>query len=200
MSLSISTPKSFSSEYWEKTWRERISKDKVTMNGEKLNFITTMLWQRTQYIESVKLDIGCGSGIHALRMKNLNPLWVKSWTGIDESKFAVDWGKSKGLNMIHGDVITTEFDRKFDLFLLLDVLEHITSHELLAIKMKGIAKDKFSVFGNIPLYRSQHSEEFERYMDINVLMKFLKDLGCNNFWHDIYGIKGYPYMVFEACV
>ncbi len=200
MGLLISTPKSFSKDYWEKTWRNRISRDKVTMNGEKFDFITSQLWQRTQYIGATKLDIGCGSGIHALRMKSLNPAWIKNWTGIDESKFAVDWGKSHGLNMICGDVITTEFDSKFDLFLLLDVLEHIKSHELLAIKMKGIAKDKFSVFGNIPLYRSKHSEDYEIEMDINVLAKFLKDLGCKKFWHDIYGIKGYPYMLFEASI
>lgn len=197
--LKVYTNNLFDTNYWDKTWGERIKDPHhVVLNGEKLKHLIKQLWLRPEYSIKEKLEIGCGSGIHAIRMRQYNPEWTNHWVGIDLSLKAADWGKNLGLNIIQGDIYTHTFDKKFDAFLFLDVLEHIQDHDGLAARLIEIGKEHFSILGNIPLYRSEHSDSCERDIDINVLGRFLKNCGFTGFYHGIYGINGFPYMFFEA--
>lgn len=200
--LNNSIANSFSPKYWDDTWHERIKDPHhVDMNSEKLIFIMKQLYGRPEYAYKEKLEIGCGTGIHAVRMRQYNPLWAEHWTGIDLSEKAVAWGKNLGLkNIIQGDIYTYtfSFSKKFNAFLFLDVLEHIEDHDSLAKRLIEIGSEHINILGNIPLYRSEHSDHYERDMDVNVLGRFLKNCGFNGFYHEIYGIRGFPYMFFEA--
>lgn len=197
--LKVYTNNCFNAKYWDDTWSQRIKDPHhVDMNGEKLKHLIKQLWMRPEYAIKDKLEIGCGTGIHTIRMRQYNPEWTKNWTGIDLSPKATEWGKNLGLNIIQGDIYTHTFDKKFDAFLFLDVLEHIKDHDRLAARLIEIGKEHFNILGNIPLYRSEHSDHYERDIDINVLGKFLKNCGFDGFYHEIYGIKGFPYMFFEA--
>ena len=63
--------------------------------------------------------------------------------------------------------------------------------------MVALSGEELTIFGNIPLYLSE-CEGNERPMDINVVNKFLFMCGCTHRWHEIYGLNGYPYMMFEG--
>lgn len=197
--LNNSTTNLFSPQYWDEIWGGRIKDPHhVDMNGEKLTFLMQQLWGRPEYTLKDKLEIGCGTGIHAIRMRQYNPEWAEHWIGIDFSEKAVAWGKNLGLNVMQGDIYTQTFDKKFDAFLFLDVLEHIQDHDSLAKRLVEIGNEHFNILGNIPLYRSEHSDHYERDMDVNVLGRFLKNCGFDGFYHKVYGIRGFPYMFFEA--
>lgn len=185
--------------YWDNTWNKRLpDKDHVYMNTEKLDVLCTLLCGMPEYTDKNKVDIGCGSGIQALRVKNYLKGWADRWTGFDLSENAVKWAKNNNLNVIYADFIKYEHKDKYDVFLLLDSLEHIEDMDRLIETIKKTANKGFKIFGNIPLYQSEHDGGFERKMDINVLSTFLMKCGCTDLWHKIYGIKGYPYMVFEG--
>lgn len=154
------------------------------------------LWKRTPFIHKEKLDIGCGCGIHAIRMKHLNRDWAAKWTGIELSKSASEWGKGNGVNVIQGDAFTYDFDKKFDVFFFFDSLEHIENHERLARRLIELGTPDFQVFGNVPLYASEH--EYEINVDKVAIGKFLADCGFKGLYNEIYGIDGLPYMIFEG--
>jgi trans-aconitate methyltransferase len=148
-----------------------------------------------------KLDVGCGSGIHATRMAVFNPFWKLKWTGIDLADSGIALAQKHGMNAISGDFY--EFDgagKKYQVFLFLDSLEHFFDHERVAQKIIELADKEYIIIGNIPLYKSQHGEACERDVDIAAFINFLKAANCavvEPHVH-IYGIKGYPYMFFES--
>ena len=146
------------------------------------------------------LDIGCGTGIHAMHLSNIYPRWKTRWTGIDLSSVATDYAKQYGFNAICGDFFEYKFDRKFQLFLMLDSMEHIMDHDGLAERIVELGEKPFIVFGNIPLYSpdSEHDKQYERHVSVGDLMKFTDAIGTDRFYPNVYGINGYPYMMFEA--
>jgi len=185
--------------YWDKTWSERIvDKNSVKMNTEKLEYLIAILSTLPRYTSLRKADIGCGTGMHALRMRKIFRGWDGNWTGFDLAQSAIDWAKSHGLNAHCADFSSFDHQDKYDLFLFLDSLEHIEDEDAVVETIKRTGNKGFRIFGNIPLYLSSHDGGFERAMNIEVLMKFLFKCGCADLWQQIYGVKGYPYMVFEA--
>lgn len=187
-------------QYWEEKWKERIKDaDHVHMNSEKLDHLCVLLCKFFPGYEPMrKADIGCGTGIHALRIRQILKGWDNGWTGFELSQSAVEWARGHRLNAYCSDFTTFNHDGKYDLFLFLDSLEHIENENEVAETIKRTSSTGFKIFGNIPLYHSAHEGGFERHMNINILTKFLKKCGCIGVWQHIYGIKGYPYMVFEG--
>jgi len=198
-------------EYWDHEWSRRIVEGGVLMNKEKFKYLVKQLWKRPYLIPLRKLEVGCGSGVHIRELSSLCKEWSGNYTGFDLSETAVKFAKRQGLNVWHGDITG---DRKisqspyapvgpFQLFLFLDVLEHMTDHQAVAAKVRELADPEgFIIFGNVPLYRSKHETEggFEREMDIHVLRKFMEACGIEKFDHHVYGIDGWPYMIFEGGV
>ena len=195
-------------EYWDKTWGDRITDSgHARLNGKKLEYICNQLWKRPQYAKLKKLEVGCGLGFHAMRMGKLYSDWRENWTGIDLSDVAIDWAYKNGLNALRQDFLKIDEEanngsylsfNKIQMFMFLDGLEHFEDLDGVAAKVKELADREFWIFGNVPLYRSEHTEEFERDMNIKVLHKFLMDCGCKKYNQHIYGIDGYPYMMFDA--
>lgn len=186
--------------YWDKTWKGRINFDKKTvdMNQPKMDAIIRAILTRRYYIRLKKLEIGCGTGIHANAIRSLYPFYADTWTGIDLSEAAIEMANKMGLNATVSDIYSFNPGRKFDAFIMLDVLEHIEDHQALAIKLLELANPNFRVFGNIPLYSPPGGHSFEKSMGRPELEYFLYKLGFTKFWQQIHGSYGYPYMMFEA--
>jgi len=189
-------------EHWDNEWNKRIKDNhhSVMRNVEKLGKIIYELCKRSEYRKMGKIEIGCGPASHVLHLRNIFKDWDKTFTGIDLSKVAVEYGKAHGLNMIHGDFLEYQTDKKYDVFIFLDSLEHIFDHQKLAEKIKELASPKYYIVGNVPLYPNAYNKDpgLEREMNIDVLMKFMRNSGLACFTTDIYGVYGYPYCFFEG--
>ena len=188
--------------YWDDQWIQR-DNGPYTISGNrgKRKIIIDQLWKRRDYIDRSKLEIGCGLCHHAALMGRLNPEWVKKYEGVEPSVEAERRVKEYYGFKVHPvcveDLVT---DKKYGLFLFLDSLEHVENLEKTASKIAELSEPHAIMFGNIPLYHSQHPEQggFERLMDINVMVNFAKDCGFEKLWHHVYGVNGYPYMLWEA--
>jgi SAM-dependent methyltransferase len=189
--------------YWNDLWKERMSPgcDYELRNGEKAKHLINELWMKPQYIKKKKLDIGCGTGFHIKSLMENCKEWGENYWGVDLSEEAIGVARERGLNAQVMDISDFKSSFGFELFLLLDTLEHIEDHEGLANKIMGISADKFTIFGNVPLYHSASqitNGGFEHSMDVIKVNKFIKMCGIKKFYCDVYGIDGWPYMTFEA--
>jgi 2-polyprenyl-3-methyl-5-hydroxy-6-metoxy-1,4-benzoquinol methylase len=186
--------------YWDEAWEKRIGPYHPFMNFDKMAKMIYELTIRRHLYDMEKLDIGCGTGIHAMHLANINPRWKTRWTGIDLSDVATGFARKYGFNAICGDLFEHEFDKKFQLFLMLDSLEHIMDHDRLAKRIVELGKKPFMLFANIPLYTpdSEHDKNYERPVSVGDVDKFTQAIGAEKFHPQVYGINGYPYMMFEA--
>lgn len=187
--------------YWDTTWDGRIKPSgNVVMNWEKFHKITRALWKRLEFIGREKFEIGCGTGIHAQHMAALYPCWRTMWTGIDLAESAIKKAQSFDLNAQVANIYEYKSDKKFQVFLMLDSLEHHEHHDLLAEKVRELADKQYMFFGNVPLYQSTLHEEggYERPMTIHDVGKFLRKAGLKSMTHHVYGAFGYPYMMFQG--
>lgn len=189
-------------EYWDSEWGNRTKTDKVEMNIGKMKVLLDELWKRPGFTLKEKLDIGCGTGVHAYILAQYSTYWKDRYMGIDLSKKAIKKAHSFGLNVALQDVYQLQNGvKKFQVFLLLDTLEHIEHHEKLGQKIRALGQEPYTIFGNIPLYLSapHHEGAFERPMTIFDVARFLEQAGCaGQFWHRVYGAGGMPYMLFEG--
>jgi 2-polyprenyl-3-methyl-5-hydroxy-6-metoxy-1,4-benzoquinol methylase len=191
--------------FWNEKWDGRIKSDgRVAMNGEKRKFILKQLIARPEFDDLKKLEIGCGPAIHAGIMEQNRPGWTKNYSGVDVSETAIEYAREVvGVDARHLDVFSLNGEFKgIQLFLFLDSLEHIQDHKRLAGKVREMASDEFTIFGNIPLYTTAEGLETgnERPVDINVLAHFLSRCGGHDIYHNVYGINGYPYLLFQCKV
>ena len=189
--------------YWHKTWEGRIRPGEtggVVVNAEKFQVIIKALWKRLEFIGREKFEIGCGTGIHAQYMAALYPCYKTMWTGVDLAESAIAKAKSFGLNAEVANIYEYTSDKKYEVFLMLDSLEHFEDHERLAAKIKELAAEQYMIFGNVPMYEStlHHEGGFERPMDIHTLRYFLERAGFKSFKHRIFGSFGHPYMLFQG--
>ena len=186
-------------EYWEKEWRRREIPGGQLSNSGKARKIVDYLWTRPDFIRLNKLEIGCGLCMHINTLSFNCREWGENYTGVDESEYAVKVAHKRGMNAICTNFLDYNTDQRYSLFLFMDVLEHIQDHKAVAEKLKAIAGDEYHVFGNCPLYFTEHDNGcFERPFDISVLLAFFKMAGITSYWHEIYGIRGYPYMMFAG--
>jgi 2-polyprenyl-3-methyl-5-hydroxy-6-metoxy-1,4-benzoquinol methylase len=188
------------SDYWENEWNKRIVGNKVKFNVGKAEMILNNLKRRNFFKPKQILDIGCGPAFHAIRIQKDEPTYPDRWYGVDLSPVAVKFFKEHGLQGECISIFELETTKKFDVFLLLDSLEHISDRDSLAHKINELAKPEFTIFGNVPLYTDQHGLESgaEEPIDIQILVKFVKMAGCNDMDHFIYGVNGFPYLLFQA--
>lgn len=188
-------------EYWNKQWEERIV-DNVRVNGnwDKYEIIIKELYDRPYLSKMNKLEIGGGVCPIILRLASDFPVWAEKYTCIEQSEVAVRWVNKNGLKAICSDIMDLETDEKFEVFMMFDVLEHIEDVDALADKIKSLATEKYRIIGNIPLYSSKHDPEegFERLMNIDSLNEVMAKIGCTEITHFVYGVKGWPYMMWES--
>lgn len=187
-------------QYWNKEWKRRDEGHYTKCNTGKFQFIQKTLKSRASYIAPLEtLEIGCGSCLHIKTLAFDHPEWKQNYIGIDLSETGIAIAKRWGINAEVASIYDFESDKKFELFLFFDSLEHLNDHNRVAAQIKKLAADRFCIMGNIPLYESHNDDSaYERKMDVTIVSRFLKKAGINKFAHIIYGVMGWPYMWFEA--
>jgi len=189
-------------EYWDKIWQDRIiDSGHVKMNFDKMKIVMKEISKRPYYKNLKILDVGCGTGIHALALRSIwGDGFTDNWHGIDLAESAIGFAQRNGLNAESTDFYEFKTDKKFDAFWFLDSFEHFNDDHRIAEKIWELSNPNFYIFGNIPLYSfTDHGKgSFERSVGKGELLRFLEYLGIKGFWHFIYGAFGMPYMVFEA--
>ena len=189
--------------YWDKIWTKRIDGNYVMHNSQKRKVLLNILKNRNYKGKEI-MEVGCGTAIHAMLLSAVDPYWQDHWTGVDLSERAVNFARERGFNAHCADFLDfsppANSPQKFDVFLFLDSMEHLENLDEIANRVRIFSNPKYIVFGNVPLYQSEHEKDggFERHMDIHVVCDFLKKCGMEGLCHRIYGINGYPYMWFEA--
>ncbi len=186
--------------YWENYWEEILDDDNQhNRNARKFRYLFRELWKRPHYAGMKKLDIGCGPGMHANAMTLVYPQWVDNWVGVDISPRAIETvQKELGYDGRLSSIEDFETDERFELFLLLDTLEHIEERDKLADSIKRLAADEFFVFGNIPMYPNEEPDYIEKSVNPFRVGKILRRAGCKHIWTHIYGVHLAPYMLFEG--
>ncbi len=141
----------------QRYWQDRFSKygKTLTASGDEglseeencrdyelaLNVMTSVFHKENINFEQIKvLEIGCGTGFYT---QLLHDLKVKSYTGVDitDVLFAELNQKFSNFTFIQKDVTTDKIiDLSFDLIIMIDVIEHITSKDKLSFAMKNVQK------------------------------------------------------------
>ena len=190
--------------FWDEHWSKRCdSNGAVLCNVEKFKFIVGRLWGLPWLIKATKFDVGCGPCNLARIINNFCEEWTRNYKGIDLSGKAISEAKEHGINAEVADLCSysNEPDESYEIVLILDTLEHIEQHHLAAQKIRDITRSGSRIYGNIPLYFSDHSKTdkiFERPLDILFVKGFVQEAGFILLANHVYGIDGWPYMWFEA--
>jgi hypothetical protein len=186
-------------EYWENTWETVLDPDNPRgWNIKKMSRLIKEMSLRPHYAKLKKLEIGCGPGAHADIMGEIYTNWNDNWMGVDVSTLAVEHAQSLGLDARVAAAEKFQTDERFELFILLDVLEHIQERYELAENIARLAEENFFIFGNIPLFGSKHPAYVEELLDGYKLGKFLRRAGCKHVWVHIWGANLNPFMMFEG--
>ena len=184
---------------WDKHWKSRTVDDKITRNGKKAAYLCDKLWARRYLIKMSKLEVGCGEGVHIRLLSRYMEEWKENYLGVDLSAYAVEMARQSGVNAEVKDFLSLDTDLRFNLFLFLDVLEHMGELSAVAAKVRELAKDDIVVIGNVPMAPLlDDTETTDRPVTFNEICGFVAECGCDAIDHDIYGLFGHPYLFFEA--
>ena len=94
------------------------------------------------------LEIGCGSGGILIPFKDVGAEVV----GIDFDDTYMDAGRKRGLNLIDQSVYEFQTEKKFDLIILKDVLEHLPDLNLVLQKLKSLLSVTGSIYIQVPTF------------------------------------------------
>ena len=107
----------------------------------RIKYILKMINQKK--IKDLKiLDLGCGGGLTCEPLARLEA----KVTGIDFVKQNIEVAKNHArisklkINYIHDDLDSLKFKKKYDIILLLEILEHLDNWKSLIPKIKNILK------------------------------------------------------------
>lgn len=92
------------------------------------------------------LDVGTAGGAF---LKAANELGYES-TGLEPSKSLCEQAKLRNLNVINGTINNINFEKKFDIITLWDVIEHLTDPKDVLIKVNSMLKDDGILIINYP--------------------------------------------------
>ena len=160
-------------EYWQKQWVERIKDNRtLKLNKPKRDKIQSFL-SGFNLDGLKKLDLGCGPCHHAIVQR-----W-RDYTGVDLSEKATEFGKEMmPWNEFYCMPIMDIPEKKYDVFLALDALEHIELTKELAEKIRRMSNPGAIFLGNVPTVNfCFHHEEHEHNMDYAILSEFLIQCG-----------------------
>ncbi len=119
--------------------------DKEPMTGTFNHYID--LINNLGVSEGKLLDIGAATGFFMSLAKNRGFEVV----GVELSDFAARKGREKGLNIVTGDLLNTQFmSGSFDVVTMFDVLEHVPEPKKLIAEVKRILKPHGLVIINTP--------------------------------------------------
>ena len=84
--------------------------------------IVSLIEKYSKKEKGIICDVGCGTGAV---LKALNRNTNSSCIGIEKDQAVAAESKNKNLNVLYGDASTFSLDKKADIILLLDAIEHI---------------------------------------------------------------------------
>jgi hypothetical protein len=148
-----------------------------------------------------KLEIGCGECIHVRSLGRFCAEWKQDYVGIDVSEYIIQRAKEFGVEAYAGDFLTFDFNCKFNLFLFLDVLEHMEDWKLIAKKVRQLALDDLVIIGNVPMGPPEDTKyDIIKDKPITLLQisSFVHECGCLSMDYEIHETFGYPFLFFEA--
>ena len=128
-------------------------------------------------------EVGCGTGEVNKKLESFGKV-----TGIDISKESIEHCTNKGIkNVYECDINNTDLkkitsNKKFDLIVALDVLEHIQDDIRTIKSVRSLLKENGYFFVTVPVHKflwSEHDESLHhkrRYSSLEIIEK-LKDSG-----------------------
>ena len=109
------------------------------------------------------LEVGCGSGGILIPFTEIGAEVV----GIDFDDTYMEAGRKRGLNLIDQSINEFQTDKKFDLIVLKDVLEHIPDLNLVLQKLKSLLSETGNVHIQVPTFEGLeylgYKNDFLRY-------------------------------------
>ena len=97
------------------------------------------------------LDVGCSTGFVVEAAKDAG--WIAK--GIDLNPSAIDFGKSRGLDLTNASLDETSFEKEsFDVISLFDVLEHLTNPKEIINQAQSYLADEGLLFIYVPNWDS----------------------------------------------
>lgn len=116
-------------------------------------------------------EVGCSTGEMTKILSKYGDV-----AGIDTSSKAIEICKNKGINNVFCldllDLDGNDYIQKFDLVLMLDVLEHVREDSEALKKVKGIIKDEGYLVITVPAHKflwSEHDEVLQHYRRYTIL-------------------------------
>lgn len=94
------------------------------------------------------LEVGCGSGGILIPFTEFGADVV----GIDFDDTYMDAGRKRGLNLVDRSVYEFQSDKKFDLIILKDVIEHLPSLDLVLQKLKSLLNETGKIYVQVPTF------------------------------------------------
>jgi 2-polyprenyl-3-methyl-5-hydroxy-6-metoxy-1,4-benzoquinol methylase len=126
------------------------------------------------------LEIGTGTGLTTNALKELG---VINYTGVDITDVLFESLQQKFVNykFLKLDITTDVIDDKFDLIVIIDVIEHIVDDKKFKFAMDSIRNslNKNGVIVIAPIVGKNYKAQFyERHWNINSLKETLIDFEC----------------------
>lgn len=166
-------------EHWDREWERRFDKSNgsMIMNTQKYSQLCDLL-AKHDFSQKYILEIGCGCGT---MIKRFN--WPH-YVGMDYSQKGIENAifLNPDKQFICGDILTYQFNtRQFDVFLALDVLEHVDDLSVLAQQVKTIASPGAVFISNIPLWQAGNDDPiYEKKVTVEELIQFHVQAGFPN--------------------
>ena len=122
------------------------------------------------------LEVGAGDGYFLeIAIKNFN-LKPNSVTACELDKDLINILKDKGFNSNLGDLCSFNFNKKFDLFLALDVIEHIEDVSIIPNVIKNLVNKEGLALVQVPVAR--HVKPFRghfHYFNVNSFFELFSE-------------------------
>lgn len=141
---------------WEEySMSRQLGRNRLTLEHHREPLDDFLLFFSQIDTQKTILDIGCATGFFLAMLRELG---FSHLTGIDISKSSCNHTKAKGFECFQINILTEEvkkLHRKYDIILLMDVLEHLTEPRDVLIRIRNfLLKDNGIVFITVPFYES----------------------------------------------
>ena len=149
-----------------KTWQERDGKEQIEWydsmhNSHEIQHQDFINYLKSKNVKHV-LEIGCGTGVYPIKLKEL--FSDLEYTGTDISETAIkQCKKNSSFKFIAGDFLKLDFTQEYDLVFSHAVVDHVYDMDAFVSKIIKLTKQ----FAYITAYRGYFSELKKHKMNWN---------------------------------
>jgi len=156
----------FGNKSYGRTWQEREGPEQSAWYDKMHNSHEIQHQDFINYLKSKKikqiLEIGCGTGVYPIKLKEL--FSEIEYTGTDISETAIKQCKqNSSFEFIAGDFLKLNFTKKFDLVFSHAVVDHVYDMDAFVLKIVELTKQ----FAYITAYRGYFPELKKHKMNWN---------------------------------